>query len=128
MLYESYLHVVENTQKIHNPFNKKYAKLNLILMTTLDAALHAVCPSLHNCGLEVHENIAVPCTIAAMVNIVRFVGLLLQKQTHTAISRVHTRPIGLIPKPHCPGKFHLIVDLSAPKGFSVNDGIDFNCK
>ena len=40
--------------------------------------------------------------------------------------RVHTSPICLIPKPHCPGKFHLIVDLSAPRGFSVNDGIDLN--
>ena len=38
--------------------------------------------------------------------------------------RVHTSPIGLILKPHCPGKFCLIVDLSAPKGSSVNDGID----
>ena len=40
--------------------------------------------------------------------------------------KVHTSPIGLIPKPHCPGKFRLIVDLSAPRGFSVNDGIDPN--
>lgn len=32
-------------------------------------------------------------------------------------------PIGLIPKPHQPGKFRLIVDLSAPRGSSVNDGI-----
>ena len=32
-------------------------------------------------------------------------------------------PIGIISKPHQPGKFRLIVDLSAPQGFSVNDGI-----
>ena len=31
--------------------------------------------------------------------------------------------IGIIPKPHQPGKFRLIVDLSAPQGNSVNDGI-----
>ena len=31
--------------------------------------------------------------------------------------------IGLIPKPHQPGKFRLIVDLSAPVGSSVSDGI-----
>ena len=37
--------------------------------------------------------------------------------------RVHTNPIGIIPKPHQPGKFRLIVDLSAPAGHSVNDGI-----
>ena len=32
-------------------------------------------------------------------------------------------PIGLIPKPHQPGKWRLIVDLSSPHGFSVNDAI-----
>ena len=35
----------------------------------------------------------------------------------------HCSPIGLIPKPHQPGKFRLIVDLSAPRDRSVNDGI-----
>ena len=34
---------------------------------------------------------------------------------------IHVR--GIIPKRHQPGKFHLIVDLSSPRGFSVNDGI-----
>ena len=32
-------------------------------------------------------------------------------------------PIGIIPKPHQPGMFRLIVDLSSPQGCSVNDGI-----
>ena len=36
---------------------------------------------------------------------------------------VRRNPIGLIPKPHQPNKFRLIVDLSAPQGFSINDGI-----
>ena len=31
---------------------------------------------------------------------------------------------GVIPKGHTPGKWRLIVDLSAPEGHSVNDGID----
>ena len=31
---------------------------------------------------------------------------------------------GVIPKRHQPGKWRLITDLSSPKGFSVNDGID----
>lgn len=31
---------------------------------------------------------------------------------------------GVIPKPHQPGKWRLIVDLSHPKGASVNDGIE----
>ena len=32
-------------------------------------------------------------------------------------------PIGLIPKPHQPGKWRLIVDLCSPHGASVNDAI-----
>ncbi len=31
---------------------------------------------------------------------------------------------GVIPKPHQPGKYRLILDLSRPKGSSVNDGIE----
>ena len=38
-------------------------------------------------------------------------------------SSIHTSPIGIIAKPHQPGKFRLIVDLSSPAGGSVNDGI-----
>lgn len=37
---------------------------------------------------------------------------------------VRCNPIGLIPKQNQPGKFRLIVNLSAPIGFSVNDAID----
>jgi hypothetical protein len=36
---------------------------------------------------------------------------------------VHCSPIGIIPK-NKPGKWRLIVDLSAPDGASVNDGIE----
>ena len=36
---------------------------------------------------------------------------------------VRRNPIGIIPKPHQPGKFRLIVDLSSPVGHSINDGI-----
>ena len=36
----------------------------------------------------------------------------------------HVSPIGLIPKSHQPGRFRMIVDLSAPEGHSVNDGIE----
>ena len=35
----------------------------------------------------------------------------------------HTSPIGFIPKKNCPGKFRMIVNLSAPEGASVNDNI-----
>lgn len=41
---------------------------------------------------------------------------------HLAI-HCHSNPIGLIPKPHQPGKWRLIVDLSSPRGNSVNDAI-----
>ena len=33
---------------------------------------------------------------------------------------------GVIPKAGQPGKWHLILDLSSPHGFSVNDGIDLD--
>ena len=39
----------------------------------------------------------------------------------------HVRQIsrfGVIPKGHTPGKWRLIVDLSAPAGSSINDGIE----
>ena len=37
---------------------------------------------------------------------------------------LHVSSFGVIPKKGQPGKWRLIVDLSAPKGNSVNDGID----
>ena len=37
---------------------------------------------------------------------------------------VHSSPIGIIPKKNKPNKWRLIVDLSAPAGGSVNDGIN----
>ena len=36
---------------------------------------------------------------------------------------IHISPMGMIPKKNRPGKWRLIVDLSSPKGASVNDGI-----
>ena len=37
--------------------------------------------------------------------------------------RIQISRFGVIPKPHQPGKWRLITDLSSPEGFSVNDGI-----
>ena len=37
---------------------------------------------------------------------------------------VHINRFGAIPKPHQPGKWRLILDLSYPQGESVNDGIE----
>ena len=41
----------------------------------------------------------------------------------TNYPQVQVSPFGVIPKPHQPGKWRLIVDLSSPEGQSVNDGI-----
>ena len=57
--------------------------------------------------------------IAAELAAGRLLGLLPMQLTHN----VHVSPMGLIPKPHQPNKFRLIVDLSHPAGHSVNDGI-----
>ena len=38
--------------------------------------------------------------------------------------QVHISRFGVIPKSHQPGKWQLIVDLSHPKGYSVNDRIE----
>ena len=36
---------------------------------------------------------------------------------------IHASSFGVIPKRHQPGKWRLILDLSRPRGSSVNDGI-----
>lgn len=46
------------------------------------------------------------------------VGLLPPEQAE----QVHVCPLGLVPKPHS-DKWCLMVDLPAPRAFSVNDGI-----
>ena len=38
--------------------------------------------------------------------------------------RVHVNQFGLVPKSHQPGKWRLIVDLSHPRGASVNGGVE----
>ena len=45
------------------------------------------------------------------------------KVAQSSLADIHCSPIGLIPKPHQPGKYRLIVNLSSPHGASVNDGI-----
>ena len=40
------------------------------------------------------------------------------------IDTIHISRFGAIPKKHQPGRWRLIVDLSSPRGLSVNDGID----
>ena len=42
----------------------------------------------------------------------------------TDLPGIHVNRFGVIEKPHQPGKYRLIVDLSYPEGHSVNDGIE----
>lgn len=51
-------------------------------------------------------------------------GRLLGPLPSQSAPRVHISPMGLVPKPHQPDRFRLIVDLSHPSGRSVNDGIN----
>ena len=37
--------------------------------------------------------------------------------------QLYLSPIGIIPKPHKPNKWRLIVDMSSPEGASINDSI-----
>ena len=61
----------------------------------------------------VEEYLAMECELG------RVVGPLDPK----AFPHIQINRFGVIPKPHQPGKWRLIVDLSYPEGGSVNDGI-----
>ncbi len=65
------------------------------------------------------DELVVSTHIASEVVVGRMVGPILSCWG----AHVHTSPIGLIPKPHQPGQWRLITDLSAPTGHSVNAGI-----
>ena len=56
----------------------------------------------------------------------RDAGRVLGPITGVAKAGVHVNRFGVIPKPYQPGKWRLIVDLSHPKGASINDGVDPN--
>ena len=53
----------------------------------------------------------------------RAAGRLLGRLPPQLVNSCQTSPIGLIPKPHQPDKWRLIVDLSSPRGASVNEAI-----
>ena len=54
------------------------------------------------------------------VSLGRVIGPLSRQE----VPGVHVSRFGVIEKPHQPGKYRLIVDLSHPEGRSVNDGIE----
>ena len=64
-----------------------------------------------------------PGLIAEHVRTEQEAGRLLGPVPEPLAGLCQTSPIGLIPKPHQPGKWRLIVDLSSPSEESVNDAI-----
>ena len=70
----------------------------------------------HPSSLE-HSSV-VSSRVLSEVERVCLVGLLPLSQAN----QVLVSPVGLVPKPHS-DRWYMIVDLSAPDGFSVNDGL-----
>ena len=50
-------------------------------------------------------------------------GRIIRLTEVSVATRGHVSRLSVIPKPHQPGKWRLITDLSSPKGDSVNDGV-----
>ena len=75
---------------------------------------YLLCSARQNSGV-VTEYLEKECRLG------RLIGPLKKGSIDTHINR-----FGVIPKPHQPGKWRLIVDLSYPEGGSVNAGIDPN--
>lgn len=51
-------------------------------------------------------------------------GFKLTELSRSLASTVHISRFGVIPKPHVPGKWRVILDLPSPDGHSINDGIN----
>ena len=64
-----------------------------------------------------------PAVIQAHITMETQCGRLVGPLPPGLAEQVHVSPLGLVPKPHS-DKWRMIVDLSAPVAFSVNDGID----
>ena len=63
-----------------------------------------------------------PITVSSHIDEELRLGRLVGPLPQELAARVHTSPMGLVPKP-CSHKWRLIVDLSSPRGRSINDGI-----
>jgi hypothetical protein len=50
-------------------------------------------------------------------------GRLVGPVTRSVAPLIHSSPLGLVPKSHQSNRWRTIMDLSAPRGHSVNDGI-----
>ena len=65
-----------------------------------------------------------PTVVAEYLEKERLAGRVIGPVRREDWPKVQVNRFGVIPKPHHPGKWRLIVDLSHPKGKSVNDGIE----
>ena len=65
-----------------------------------------------------------PTVVAEYLEKERLTGRVICPVRREDWPKVQVNRFGVIPKPHQPGKWRLIVDLSHPNGKSVNDGIE----
>ena len=80
-------------------------------------------PLPHSCPLNHPSALANKTNVDEKIAAELAAGRLYGPLPENLASQVHISPMGLVPKPHQLNKFHLIVDLSHPAGFSINDGI-----
>ena len=80
-----------------------------LIMTTIAAPLHPI------------EH---PSVISGSLNTEVMKGHLIGPLDPRSYPYVMVSSLGTVPKKHCQDKWDLILDLSHPKGASVNDGID----
>ena len=80
-------------------------------------------PLPHSCPLNHPSALANKTKVDEKIATELAAGRLYGPLPENLASQVHISPMGLVPKPHQLNKFRLIVDLSHPAGFSINDGI-----
>ena len=76
---------------------------------------------LHSATTNLHSNN--PSVISEYLSREVSLNRMWKYPRHCSPPGIHISPMGAIPKKNKPGKWRLIVDLSSPKGFSINDGI-----
>ena len=69
------------------------------------------------------SSLANPLVVTERITAENAAGRLLGPLSRDQSAKVHTSPVGLVPKSHQSNKWRMICDLSSPSGYSVNDGI-----
>ena len=72
---------------------------------------------------NLHSSMSNPNIISAHIISELAKGRLVGLVEEVLLPGIQVSPIGLVPKGHITGRWQVIVHLSAPKNFSVNDGI-----